>query len=96
MLFWGVLGATLIEDFHWIIYLFGAFLVFTAIRMALQKNEGVNPEKNPLLKFVRRVLPVTEHCVENRFVVRQAGKLMVTPLLLVLIVKEGSETAHKQ
>jgi tellurite resistance protein TerC len=103
VLFWGVLGtlilrglmiaigATLIEDFHWIIYLFGAFLVFTGIRMALQKNEGVNPEKNPLLKFVRRVLPVTEHYVQNRFVVRQAGKLMVTPLLLVLIVIETTD-----
>src|SRR6266702_4347337 len=82
VLFWGVLGAlilrgamiaigaTLIEDFHWIIYIFGAFLVFTGIRMALQKNESVNPEKNPLLKFVRRVLPVTEDYEQSRFVVQ--------------------------
>ncbi len=103
VLFWGVLGAlilrgamiaigaTLIEDFHWIIYIFGAFLVFTGIRMALQKNESVNPEKNPLLKFVRRVLPVTEDYEQSRFVVQRAGRLMVTPLLLVLIVIETTD-----
>src|SRR6266700_576672 len=103
VLFWGVLGAlilrgalidigaTLIEDFHWIIYIFGAFLVFTGIRMALQKNERVNPEKNPLLKFVRRVLPVTEDYEQSRFVVQRAGRLMVTPLLLVLIVIETTD-----
>jgi TerC family integral membrane protein len=103
VLFWGVLGAlvlrgvmiaigtTLIEDFHWVIYLFGAFLVFTGIKMALQKNEGVDPEKNPLLKIVRRVLPVTADYEQSRFVVRRAGQLMVTPLLLVLIVIETTD-----
>src|SRR6266550_1469767 len=72
VLFWGVLGAlimrgtmiglgaVLLETFHWIIYLFGAFLIFTGIRMAFHKGEEVHPERNPLLKLVRRVVPVTK------------------------------------
>src|SRR5689334_19512007 len=71
VLFWGVLGAlvmrgiliavgaTLIEDFHWIIYVFGAFLIFTGIRMGLHKETEVHPERNPVLKLVRRIVPVT-------------------------------------
>src|SRR5579884_3001396 len=70
VLFWGVLGAlvmrgiliaagtVLLDEFHWILYVFGAFLVFTGIRMAMHKETEVHPDRNPILKFVRRIVPV--------------------------------------
>ncbi len=103
VLFWGILGAlvmrgiliglgaVLLEEFHWIIYGFGAFLIFTGIRLGVQKETEVHPEKNPLLKLARRILPVTENYERDRFVVRRAGKLAVTPLLLVLIIVESTD-----
>lgn len=103
ILFWGVLGALimrglligvgtiLLEAFHWIIYLFGAFLVFTGIRMGLQKGEAVHPERNPMLKLVRRVLPISQDYDEGRFFTRRTGRLLATPLLLVLIVVETTD-----
>src|SRR5437588_7829604 len=103
VLFWGVLGAlvmrglmialgaVLLDTFHWIIYLFGAFLIFTGVRMAFHKGEEVHPERNPLLKLVRRVVPVTKDYERDRFVVRQASQLMITPLLLVLLVVETTD-----
>ncbi len=103
VLFWGILGAlimrgiliavgaVLLEEFHWILYVFGAFLVYTGIRMGMQKETEIEPEKNPLLKFVRRVVPVTEEYVQDRFVVRRTGKRMVTPLLLVLLIIESTD-----
>ena len=104
VLFWGVLGAlimrgtmiglgvVLLEAFHWIIYLFGAFLIFTGIRMVfLQGESEVHPEHNPLLKLVRRVVPVTEGYERDRFIMRRAGKVLVTPLLLVLLVIETTD-----
>jgi len=103
VLFWGVLGAlllrgimtllgvVLLETFHWIIYLFGAFLIFTGIRMAFQKEAEVHPERNPLLKLVRRVVPVTHDYERDRFMVRRAGQVLVTPLLLVLLVVETTD-----
>jgi tellurite resistance protein TerC len=104
VLFWGVLGAlimrgtmitlgaVLLEAFHWIIYLFGAFLIFTGIRMAFLHGESeVHPEHNPLLKLVRRIVPVTEGYERDRFIIRRAGKVLVTPLLLVLLVIETTD-----
>jgi tellurite resistance protein TerC len=103
VLFWGVLGAlvmrgmmialgvALLDTFHWIIYLFGAFLIFTGIRMAFQKEAEVHPERNPLLKLVRRIVPVTDDYERDRFVVRHAGQVLVTPLLLVLLVVETTD-----
>jgi tellurite resistance protein TerC len=103
VLFWGVLGAlvmrgiligvgaVLIEDFHWIIYLFGAFLIFTGIRMAVHKETEVHPERNPVLKLVRRIVPVTNGYERDRFMVRRAGQLWVTPLLLVLVAIETTD-----
>src|SRR6266700_3917184 len=79
VLFWGVLGAlvlrgmmialgvVLLETFHWIIYLFGAFLLFIGIRMCLHKEAEVHPERNPLLKLVRRIVPVTRDYEGDRF-----------------------------
>jgi tellurite resistance protein TerC len=103
VLFWGVLGAlamrgimialgaVLLETFHWIIYLFGAFLIFTAFRMAFHKGGEVHPERNPLLRIVRRIFPVTHDYEHDHFVVRRAGQLLVTPLLLVLLVVETTD-----
>ncbi|GER91334.1 membrane protein [Dictyobacter vulcani] len=103
VLFWGILGAllmrgaligvgsVLIEQFHWIIYLFGAFLIFTGIKMGVQKESEVHPENNPLVKFVHRFLPVTEGFEKDHFVVRRNGRKMITPLLLVLLVIETSD-----
>lgn len=103
VLFWGVLGALvmrgilialgvmLLENFHWVLYLFGVFLIVTGIRMAFNKDEAVHPERNPVLKLVRRVVPVTANFEGDRFLVRRAGQVLVTPLLLVLLVVETTD-----
>ncbi len=103
VLFWGVLGAlvmrgiliavgsVLLDDFHWILYVFGIFLIITGIRMTVQRETSVHPERNPILKLVRRIVPVTQEYERDRFFVRNAGTLAVTPLLLVLIVIETTD-----
>jgi tellurite resistance protein TerC len=103
VLFWGVLGAllmrgimivlgaVLLDRFHWIIYLFGAFLIVTGVRMAFHQEAKVHPERNPLLKLVRLILPVTHDYEHDRFVVRRAGHVLLTPLLLVLLVVETTD-----
>ncbi|MGB6836754.1 MAG: TerC family protein, partial [Dehalococcoidia bacterium] len=103
VLFYGILGALvmraifiaaglgLLELFHWIIYPFGAFLVLMGFRMLTQREAEVHPERNPLLRLARRFFPVTPDYIEQRFFVRQAGKLLMTPLLLVLIVIETTD-----
>ena len=103
VLFWGIIGAlimrgsliaigaALLKEFHWIIYIFGAFLIFTGIRMALHRDEEMHPERNPLIKLVRRVIPVTENYDGDKFFIRRAGKLMATPLLLVLLIVESTD-----
>ena len=103
VLFWGILGAlvmrgtliavgaALLHEFHWIIYIFGAFLIFTGIRMAWHHDEDVEPDKNPVVKFFRRFMPVTETFEKDKFFVRRAGKLMATPLFLILLVVESTD-----
>ena len=103
VLFWGVLGAllmrgimivlgaVLLDMFHWIIYLFGAFLIVTGVRMAFHQEAEVHPERNPLLKLVRLILHVTHDYEHDHFVVRQAGQVLVTPLLLVLLAVETTD-----
>jgi tellurite resistance protein TerC len=103
VLFWGIIGAlimrgtliavgaTLLKEFHWIIYVFGAFLIFTGIRMALHRNEEMHPEQNPLVKLLRRVMPVTEKYEGDKFFIRRAGMLMATPLFLVLLLVESTD-----
>jgi tellurite resistance protein TerC len=103
VLFWGILGAlvmraaliligaALIHEFHWIIWIFGAFLIFTGIRMAFHKDEELHPEDNPLVKAVKRFMPVTQGYRGASFFVREAGKLMATPLLLVLLIVESTD-----
>jgi tellurite resistance protein TerC len=103
VLFWGilgallmravliVLGAALIKNFHWVIYVFGAFLVVTAVKMALQKETGVHPERNPLVRLLGRLMPVTREYHGDRFFVRQDGRTWATPLFTALLVVEFSD-----
>jgi tellurite resistance protein TerC len=103
VLFWGILGAlvmrgififagvALITRFHWIIYIFGGFLIITGIRMLFSGEEKIDPEKNPVVRFFRKFLPVTESMHEERFFVRKGMKLYATPLFLVLLIIETSD-----
>jgi tellurite resistance protein TerC len=107
VLFWGILGALLmrggmiaagaylIQQFHWVIYLFGAFLVFTGIRMATQVEHDLDPERNPAIRLVRRFMPVTGSYHGQKFFVRErvAGKMRVaaTPLFVVLVLVETTD-----
>lgn len=105
VLFWGILGAlvmrglmiaagsALIHRFHWITYVFGLFLVVTGVRMALGGDREIEPERNPVLRLVRRFIPVTDTPHGQRFIVTErdaAGRLrrVATPLFVVLIVIE--------
>jgi tellurite resistance protein TerC len=102
VLFWGILGALvmraifiaagvgLIERFHWIIYLFGAFLVYSGIKLFFQEEAEIHPEKNPILRLFRRWVPVTDDYVGNKFFVRNSG-LNATPLFVVLLVVETTD-----
>ena len=103
VLFWGILGAllmrgtlillgaALLEQFHWVIYVFGAFLIFTGIRMWNHKGEQVHPEKNPVVKLFRRFMPVTESFEKDKFFIRRAGRIMATPLFLILLIVETTD-----
>jgi tellurite resistance protein TerC len=109
VLFWGILGALvmrgtmigagayLVHRFEWILYIFGAFLVFTAIRMATQEDEEIEPEANPVLRLVRRFLPVSKDYHGQRFFVREGrgprggARWVATPLFLVLVLVETTD-----
>jgi tellurite resistance protein TerC len=103
VLFWGIIGAllmrgaliavgaVLLKEFHWIIYVFGAFLIFTGIRMAMHRHEEMHPEKNPAVKLLRKFMPVTENYEQDKFFIRRAGKLVATPLFLVLLLVESTD-----
>lgn len=104
VLFWGILGAvvmraififagiSLINRFHWIIYVFGAFLVYTGIKLAIpKKDDGFEPEKNPAVKLARRFLPVTGHFEGGHFFTRLDGRLHATPMFLVLLIVETTD-----
>ncbi len=84
-------GVTLIQQFHWVIYIFGAFLVLTGIKMALQKHKQIHPERNPVLKLFRRFLPTTDHYVQGKFLVKLNGRILATPLFVVLLVVETTD-----
>ena len=103
VLFWGILGALvmrvifiltgveLIHRFHWLIYIFGAFLVYTGIRMLTSDDLKIDPEKNPLVKLARKVMPITPSFEGDRFFVKQEGKTWATPLFLVVILIETTD-----
>ncbi|GIW09697.1 MAG: membrane protein [Dehalococcoidia bacterium] len=86
-----LLGAALIKEFHWLIYLFGAFLIFTGIRFLRSVHADVHPERNPAIRLARRLFPVSSSYQGDRFFIRQAGKLVATPLFLVLLMVETTD-----
>jgi tellurite resistance protein TerC len=85
------LGAFLLERFHWIVYVFGGLLVVTGIRMLMQKQQAVDLERNPVARLARKFLPFSDSYDGSRFFTRVRGKLLATPLLLVLLVMEWSD-----
>jgi tellurite resistance protein TerC len=103
ILFWGIVGAlvmraifiaagvALLETFHWMIYVFGGFLIVTGIKMLLQGDHKLDPGKNPVVRLFRRLMPVTEDYSGQRFFIRKDGRMWATPLLLVLIVVETTD-----
>jgi tellurite resistance protein TerC len=103
VLFWGVLGAlvmrmtmiavgaTLVERFHWVLYLFGAFLIYTGFRMLREDEAHANPEENPLVRFATRLIPITRHYEGEKFFTVSGGRKMGTLLLLVLVIVEVSD-----
>ena len=84
--FFIAIGAELLDRYGWMVYVFGAFLIYTGIRMAFHRDAAVNPERNPVLRLVRRVIPMTKDFKDDRFFVRHGGKVMATPLLAVIIM----------
>jgi len=102
VLFWGILGALLmrgafiaagayvLEQFHWVIYVFGALLVLTGIKMA-RRVEAYDPSRNPLLRLAQRVLPLTPRYDGQRFWTRENGRRVATPLFLVLLLVEATD-----
>ena len=103
ILFWGIIGAlfmraafilagiTLIQQFHWVIYIFGAFLIITGIKMLSNDDDEINPERNPVLRLFRRVMPVTDNYDRDNFFVRKDGRLFATPLFVVLLMVETTD-----
>lgn len=103
VLFYGVLGAlvmragfiaagaVLLERFHWIIYVFGALLLLTGIKMARHREFEVHPDRNPMVRLTRRLVPMTTEYHGQRFWIRQAGRWLATPLLVVLVAVETTD-----
>jgi tellurite resistance protein TerC len=109
VLFWGIIGAlvlrgvmivagsVLVEQFSWTLYIFGAFLVFTGVRMALQKdNAAYNPERDPVLRLTRRLIPVTSEYRGDKFFVQEPGstgkmRWVATPLFIVLVIVDTTD-----
>jgi tellurite resistance protein TerC len=103
VLFWGILGAlimraifiimgiTLIQKAHWVIYVFGAFLILTGIKIALQKEKEIRPERNPVLRIFRKFMPVSERYENGKFFIGKEGRYLATPLFIVLLVVETTD-----
>lgn len=103
VLYWGIIGAivlrgifiatglVILQKLAWVIYIFGAFLVYTGIRIAVKKDGEVDPRKNPILKLSTRYLPVTDAYHEGKFFVRDNRRFLATPLFLALIVVETTD-----
>jgi tellurite resistance protein TerC len=103
VLFWGILsalvmraafivaGAALISAFHWVLYIFGAFLVFTGGKLLFQGDTEVKPEHNPVVRLFRKIMPMTTGFESGKFFLREKGKLLATPLALVLVTVEVTD-----
>lgn len=103
VLFWGILGAlimraimiaagaALIAKFAWIIYVFGGFLILTGIKMIVKREEEIHPERNPVVRWFKKLMPVTQEYRGDKFFVRENGIRMATPLFVVLLLVEFSD-----
>ena len=103
VLFWGIFGALimrvififagieLIHKFHWLIYVFGGFLIVTGVRMIFGEDKAMDPEKNPIVRLVRRMFPVTESFQGDKFFVKRNDRLWATPLFIVVMLVEGTD-----
>ncbi len=103
VLFWGIFGAlvlraififagvALLETFDWVLYVFGAFLLFTAVRIARHHDTEVHPDANPVLRLVRRVIPSTTEYDSQKLFTRRSGRLLATPLFAVLVLVETTD-----
>jgi len=103
VLFWGIIGAlvmraafiaagvALIQTFRWIIYIFGAILIWSGFKLLRAEDRHVDPEKNPVLRLFRRWMPVTENYVDGKFFIRREGRSFATPLFVVLLVVETTD-----
>ena len=103
VLFWGVVGAivfrltfilagtALLERFHWVVYVFGIIVIISGIKLLMRKEEKIVPERNPVLRLARRLLPITPTYHGQRFFVVHDGKVFATPLMLVLLVIESTD-----
>lgn len=103
VLFWGILGAivfraifiaigaALIQNFFWVMLIFGGFLIVTGVKMALAKDKKIDPSQNPVVRFFRRLMPVTDNYHGKKFFVRLDGKLFATPLFLALLMVEFTD-----
>jgi tellurite resistance protein TerC len=85
------LGAALITKFTWIIYVFGGFLILTGIKMVVKREEEIHPERNPVVKWFKKLMPVTADYRGDKFFVRENGVRMATPLFVVLLLVEFSD-----
>jgi tellurite resistance protein TerC len=103
VLFWGILGAVvtrgvfiwagaaILATFHWVMYLFGGFLVLTAARLLLGKEDEIEVGHNPVIRLFRQLVPMTSEYRDTHFFVREGGRLLATPLMMVLVVIEASD-----
>lgn len=103
VLFWGIAGAmvfrgifivaglTAVEKIHWIIYIFGVFLIYTGIRLSLDNKREVHPERNIFVRLVKKLVPVTSDYHDNKFFTRENARRAITPLFLVLVVVETTD-----
>ncbi len=103
ILFWGILGALilriifiiagiqLIQNFHWIIYVFGAFLIYTGVKIPFEKDKELEPDKNPLVRLFKKFMPVTNEMHGDKFFIKVYSKRYATPLFITLIVIEFSD-----
>lgn len=103
VLFWGIIGAllmrgamilagvALIQKFEWMIFVFGGLLILTAIKMLFSKDEKVEPNKNPLVRLVKKIYPVSDHYDGHKFFTKSNGVVAATPLLIALVVIESTD-----
>lgn len=103
ILFWGILGAiatrlififagiALVSQLHWILYFFGFFLLYLAFKLCIEKEEKIEPEKNKMLQFIRRFIPISDQYHDEQFFIKKEGRWIATPLFAILIIIESTD-----